>query len=101
MNEQEQLLDVYNNLDISQKRKQIAEEVTELLLVIKKLQKDMQIESDVDNNADLKKLYDGLKSEDEYLTVLYSNIIKMFLIIIISIFISKFIVMKILFNNKR
>ena len=75
MNEQEQLLEAYSNLDISQKRKQIAEEITELVLVIKKLQKDMQIDSDVDNNTDLKKLYDGIKNEDEYLTILYSNII--------------------------
>ncbi len=75
MDEREQLLSAYNSLDISMKRKELADEFTELVFVIKKLQKDIDINEDSDINTDLKKLYDGIISEDEYLNGVYINII--------------------------
>lgn len=77
MEEQEQLISAYDNLSVSEKRKELADEFTELILVVKKLQQDMQINNENYINNDLKKLYDGVIDESNYLTNLYTNVINL------------------------
>lgn len=77
MEEQEQIISAYDNLSVSEKRKELANEFTELILVVKKLQQDMQINNENYINNDLKKLYDGVIDESNYLTNLYTNVINL------------------------
>ena len=77
MEEQEQLISAYDNLSVSEKRKELADEFAELILVVKKLQQDMQINIENYINIDLKKLYDGVIDESNYLTNLYTNVINL------------------------
>ena len=77
MEEQEQLISAYDNLSVSEKRKELADEFAELILVVKKLQQDMQINNENYINNDLKKLYDGFIDESNYLTNLYTNVINL------------------------
>lgn len=77
MNTQEEILNAYDNLSVSEKRKELADEFTELILVVKRLQQDIQVDTENYINDDLKKLYDGIIDESSYLTNLYSNIINL------------------------
>lgn len=77
MNEQDEMVIAYNNLDINQKRKELADEFTELVFMIKKLQNDVGVQNDINTNEDLKKLFDGISNEEKYMTGLYVNILNL------------------------
>lgn len=74
--ETNELLDAYNNLTLIQKRKELAEEFTELLGVINKLKEDIGVLEKIDLNP-LKKLYDTNISEDEYISSIYENMLNL------------------------
>ena len=77
MNEQEQMLNAYANLKISEKRRELADEFSELVLMIKKLQGDIGVVNDINSSEDLKKLFDGITDEDKYMMNLYINVLNL------------------------
>ena len=69
-----ELIIAYKDLDIIDKRRELAEEFIEFLGVIKKLRDDMEITEPI-NLVLVKKLYDTSSSEEEYLTAIYENVL--------------------------
>ena len=71
------LIDSYDNLSVSDKRKELGREIAELSIVIQKLLSDL--DNDLTINEDFlegfNNLYDGKSSESEYLTGLYEDIL--------------------------
>lgn len=69
------IYEAYANLDVSDKRKELGREITELTIVVKKLLSDITIEFPIDSLEEFENLYDGNCSEDEYLTGLYEDVL--------------------------
>lgn len=69
-----ELIDAYKNLDINDKRNELADEFTEFIGIINKLKKDVEIDENV-NLSPLKKLYDKTENEEGYLCFIYENIL--------------------------
>ena len=72
----EQLINAYNNLDIEDKKVELADEFAEFLGLIQKLRKDVEINEPVNLNP-IVKLHSKTASEDEYLTSIYENILNL------------------------
>lgn len=70
------MLQLYNEMSIEDKRQELAEEFMELIMVIKKIKADADIMVNEDN-SDLRLLYDGNVNESIYLTYLYKNILNL------------------------
>ncbi len=69
------LIDVYKNLDIYDKRNELADELSEFISIIQKLKADIGEKNNSDVLFDLDFLYDEKLNEDQYLTNLYKNIL--------------------------
>lgn len=69
-----ELITAYKDLDIIDKKRELAEEFIEFLGIIKKLRDDMEIDEPI-NLSLVKKLYDTTSSEEEYLTAIYENVL--------------------------
>lgn len=68
----------YDTLDVSDKRKELGIELTELTVVVKQLLNDISEQGQVLNVNSLEEyenLYSGLISEGEYLTGLYEDVL--------------------------
>ena len=72
------VINAYDDLDVSTKRKELGIEISELAIVVKQLLNDLSENGDIFNvNAldDYENLYNGLISEGEYLTGLYEDVL--------------------------
>lgn len=70
------LISSYNELETSDKRKELGREITEMTIVLKKILGDMS-SMNLPNVSleEFNNLYDGYSSESEYLTGLYEDIL--------------------------
>ena len=75
--EYNEIINEYKSFSTEEKRKLLSDEVAELVLIIKKLKEDTNLSDEDPNNDILKKLYSSDSSEDEYLVVMYENILKL------------------------
>lgn len=68
----------YDELDVNDKRKELGIELTELTIVVKQLLNDISEQGPILNVNSLEEyenLYNGLISEEEYLTGLYEDVL--------------------------
>ena len=75
----ENLIQSYNELEITDKRKELGREITEISIILKKVLGNMSGIS-LSNNISLDEfnnLYDGVSSESQYLTGLYEDILNL------------------------
>lgn len=71
-----ELINAFKELDLIDKKKELADELTELAMVIRKLNNDINI-NNMGDNSNFRKLYDINSSDDEYLVSIFSNIINL------------------------
>ena len=74
MDDSKNIIQMYSEFDIQEKRKLLSDEISELVLIIKKMKGDLELPDDDPENSILKKLYSNDNSEDEYMVSLYENI---------------------------
>lgn len=75
MNNNVELIKSFSNLPISDKRKELGREISELTIIIYKLLADITNVNGSPNMDEFNNLYDSKISEDEYLTGLYEDLI--------------------------
>lgn len=75
MNNNVELIKSFSNLPISDKRKELGREISELTVVIYKLLADITNVNGIPDMDEFNNLYDSKISEDEYLTGLYEDLI--------------------------
>ena len=76
INENIDIIEEYSKFSLPEKRKLLADELFELVSVIKKMKSDLNLPDDSDNEV-LKELYSLDRAEDEYIVSLYKNVINM------------------------
>lgn len=72
------VVNAYDDLDVSTKRKELGIEISELTIVVKQLLNDISEKGAIFNTNSLEEyenLYNGLISEGEYLTGLYEDVL--------------------------
>ncbi len=69
------LVESYDDLSVSEKRKELGREVAEMTIVIQKLISDLGGGVNVSNLEDFNNLFDGEASESDYLTGFYEDIL--------------------------
>lgn len=77
MIEEPNIIELYSEFDLNQKRKLLADEIFELVAVIKKMKADLNLPDEDPENEILKELYSLDRTEDEYIISLYKNIINL------------------------
>lgn len=77
MNENIDIIQMYSGLEIHEKRKLLADELFELVSVIKKMKSDLNMPNEDSENEVLKELYNLDRTEEEYIVSLYKNVINM------------------------
>ena len=84
------LVEQYSTLELSDKRRELGKEITETMIVLKKLidDSDMNANLEYDKLDEYTNLYQTTTSEDEYLTGLYEDIMNMKELL--AIYLSKF-----------
>ena len=75
MEEKNELIDSYNNLTTSEKRKELGREIAELTLVTQKLINDINKNYKLESMEEFENLFDGNLTEDQYLVGLYEDVI--------------------------
>ncbi len=72
-----ELVEAYDELDVSAKRKELGFEITELTIVVKKLLADIAggFPGDIESLEEFENLYSGQTSEEQYLTGLYEDVL--------------------------
>lgn len=73
--EKKKLIESFSDLDVSDKRKELGREVSESIVMVYKLLADITEIKNMPNMDDFNNLYNGIISEDEYLTGLYEHFI--------------------------
>lgn len=88
--ELEDLKNEYNKLPLKEKRRELGKEITETMVVIKKLINDSDFAANLeyDNLDEYSNLYQSTTTEDEYLSGLYEDVLN--LKEILAIYLSKF-----------
>lgn len=88
--ELEDLKKEYNKLPLKEKRRELGKEITETMVVIKKLINDSDFAANLeyDNLDEYSNLYQSTTTEDEYLSGLYEDVLN--LKEILAIYLSKF-----------
>lgn len=88
--ELEDLKKEYNKLPIKEKRQELGKEITETMVVLKKLINDSDFAAnlDYDNLDEYSNLYQSTTTEDEYLSGLYEDVLN--LKELLAIYLSKF-----------
>lgn len=71
----ENLIEKYDSLSISEKRKELGREVAEMIIVIQKLISDTIAGVNISNLEDFNNLFDGESSESDYLTGFYEDLL--------------------------
>lgn len=84
------LVEQYSTLELSDKRRELGKEITETMIVLKKLidESDMNANLEYDKLDEYTNLYQTTTSEDDYLTGLYEDIMNMKELL--AIYLSKF-----------
>ena len=84
------LVEQYSTLELSDKRRELGKEITETMIVLKKLidESDMNANLEYDKLDEYTNLYQTTTSEDDYLTGLYEVIMNMKELL--AIYLSKF-----------
>ena len=77
MIEEPNIIELYSEFDLNQKRKLLADEIFELVAVIKKMKADLNLPDEDPENEILKELYSLDRTEDEYIISLYKNILNL------------------------
>ena len=77
MNENVDIIQMYSGLEIQEKRKLLADELFELVSIIKKMKSDLNMPNEDSENEVLKELYNLDRTEEEYIVSLYKNVINM------------------------
>ena len=77
MNENVDIIQMYSGLEIQEKRKLLADELFELVSIIKKMKSDLNMPNEDLENEVLKELYNLDRTEEEYIVSLYKNVINM------------------------
>lgn len=88
--ELEDLKNEYNKLPLKEKRRELGKEITEAMVVLKKLINDSDFAANLeyDNLDEYSNLYQSTTTEDEYLSGLYEDVLN--LKEILAIYLSKF-----------
>lgn len=88
--ELEDLKNEYNKLPLKEKRRELGKEITETMVVLKKLINDSDFAANLeyDNLDEYSNLYQSTTTEDEYLSGLYEDVLN--LKEILAIYLSKF-----------
>ena len=88
--ELEDLKNEYNKLPLKEKRRELGKEITETMVVLKKLINDSDFAAnlDYDNLDEYSNLYQSTTTEDEYLSGLYEDVLN--LKELLAIYLSKF-----------
>ena len=88
--ELEDLKREYNKLPTKEKRQELGKEITETMVVLKKLINDSDFAAnlDYDNLDEYSNLYQSTTTEDEYLSGLYEDVLN--LKELLAIYLSKF-----------
>lgn len=73
--EETNIIELYSGFDLKQKRKLLADEIFELVSVIKKMKSDLNLPDEDPENEILKELYNLDRTEEEYIISLYKNVI--------------------------